>query len=158
MKNLNKLNLLVLELLKLKNFLLYYKLCFSHYDITFFLQKNFIFKNRNIILNKNISIKLNDLIEIILVKDIFIYIYKIWFFNFKTNLLKIKLFSKNKINKQIDSFLFNYYTKIFLNNIEIDFFLLSFFFLKINLFNIFFKIKLFYLLYNFKFYLWKKNK
>jgi hypothetical protein len=88
---------------------------FSYSDFDFFLKNNFIFLNKKKINQKKKEIKKNDLLEIIVFKNYFIYLIRNIFSIIKLrniNFLKKKINPKNKIKSN------NYFTK----KIKVDFF------------------------------------
>ena len=149
-----KINLLLIDILKINNILLISKFFLYQQDIHFFIKKKFIFKNRATVINNFQYTPLYSLIELVVFKDMYIFNKIIFFFYlFKPN-QKIKLIKKNLT--KLDVIFFKTIDKSLKNIIEIDYYTLSCFIVKLNIFASLLKLKLLFLGFQFKLYLWKK--
>jgi len=127
-------------------------------DYYFFLKNNFIFKNKLKVDGYSTIFKKNDIIEIVYIKNFLFYQLKIFY---SLNKIKNINFLKKKINLKFKKFNNNFFLKKIkmdfynkneiINMFEVDYFSLTFIFLKNN-FNLFFlyfklekKINFFYL-------------
>ena len=148
--------LFLYEFYSLKNILLINRFVFNLWDIYFFLDNYFIWKNREHISSKNTLIKINDLVEFNYFKDYFLYNIKI---NFIYNYKKVKNSLANYYFQypiKVNYYFINKYFSYISNLYEIDYTTLSIFFINLNYYLLSFKLKFFFLGYNFKYYGWKK--
>jgi hypothetical protein len=157
-KNIINCHTLLKKLLNVQNILIKLNFFFNYSDFYFFLKNKFIFKNKTVLFKNKPNLKLNDIIELIYVKNFLSFQNKICFFINKfrnVNFLKKKINFKikhNKYNFSIKKIKMDFYSKNeFFSLFELDFFSLTFIFLKNN-FSIFYintklekKLNIFYI-------------
>lgn len=107
-------------MLKIKNLLISNKICFNQNDVLFFFKKKYFFKNRKHLQQINSFCAINDCIEVILCKEIFLFNIRIFSFYLKNKIKQKKIKLQNEKQMLLETFFFLNFSKYLLNSFEID--------------------------------------